>query len=114
MTDPLSAQDQALQGALTGIDQSKAERERDALEAACPLAERIIRNNPAKPLPHGMQGFFALMNSYSDPSAIKRTAAQRIIYLRRNRIACMSQGRNHRGPDAHILTEIAAMRKRAS
>ena len=75
------------------------------------IADKIINNNPpVKPL-HGLHGILAMALSRSD---CKRIAADKIQYIRANRVANKSMGRNWRGADARLLARVAHIRRLAT
>lgn len=77
-------------------------RRRATLRAAsCPIAERIIGLNPSQ-----FRGIPGLFHDIETPAFFKRHAAETIVQLRRNRLACKQLGRNWRGADAIYLRII--------
>jgi len=110
--DPVEA---AMQCAFRQMEAQAAERRahevEDTAAAHCPLAQKIIANNQAPVLGSGLMGAVGIALSMRCPRTAKRKAAETLAYLRKNRLTCKRQGRNHHLADAQLLRRARILRE---
>ncbi|WP_282608959.1 hypothetical protein [Pelagibius sp. Alg239-R121] len=105
----------ALDAALAQMEAAAAERRAheiaDTAAAHCALAQKIIANNQAPELGSGLMGAVGIALSMRCPRTAKRKAAETLAYLRKNRLTCKRQGRNHHLADAQLLRRARILRE---
>lgn len=118
LADCASRETDAIDGICNDI--ARIGREMDArrkinhIAARCPKAEAIMKANRPDRQMGGIPGMMQVAMRAQSPEHYKYLAAERIVYLRRNRITLKQAGRNWRRADAVLLEQAAELRREAA